>query len=200
MTTNDYFDYCKIAYLAAQHENNTIDENLSGREMYQRYADGRDEGLLSIAPNSTKAFAQWLDSEHPKRSSGGHPWEIKRGGNTTHIDLFVERPSYYLKENFKVVLLARSLGRLKETINMFLALYDAGLPISIIHPEAIRMRLLAQDNIGIVPSQYSLHRANQHFHEHQHVYDVLHYDDLGKYKVRLKPFITWEPLPILKLC
>ncbi len=80
---------------------------------------------------------------------------------------------------------------------MFLAINDASMPISISDPEGIRKRLLAQDNIGITPHYDSLHRANQHFREDQHVYDVLHYDDLGRYKRRITPFITWEPLPVL---
>ena len=82
---------------------------------------------------------------------------------------------------------------------MFLGIYDASIPISIADPEGIRKRLLAQDNIGIIPSYASLHRANQHFREDQYVYDVLHYDDLGRYKRRITPFITWEPFHVLKL-
>jgi hypothetical protein len=81
---------------------------------------------------------------------------------------------------------------------MFLAIHDAGLPITINNPEGIRKRLLAEDNIGIVPSFHSLHRANQHFREEDSVFDVLYFDDFGKYKTRIKPFITWEPLPILR--
>jgi hypothetical protein len=81
---------------------------------------------------------------------------------------------------------------------MFLAISDASLPISIADPEGIRMRLLAQDNIGIVPCYNTLHGANQHFSSDQHVYDVLHYDELGKTKRRLDPFIAWERLPLLK--
>ncbi len=38
-------------------------------------------------------------------------------------------------------------------------MHQAGLPITIADPEAVRMRLLAQDNIGIVPEYASLHRA-----------------------------------------
>jgi hypothetical protein len=76
--------------------------------------------------------------------------------------------------------------------------HDASLPIAIADPEAIRKRLLGQDNIGIIPAYDSLHRANQHFREDQCVYDVLHYDDLGRYKRKITLFITWEPLPILK--
>ncbi|MFC1820500.1 hypothetical protein ACFLZG_05395, partial [Thermodesulfobacteriota bacterium] len=84
------------------------------------------------------------------------------------------------------------------TIKMFLGIHDAALPISISDPEGIRRRLLVQDNIGIIPFYESLHRANQHFREGEHVYDVLHYDDLGRYKRRITPFITWKPLPLIK--
>jgi len=85
-----------------------------------------------------------------------------------------------------------------ETIRMFLAIHKASLPISIANPECVRKRLLAQDNIGIIPSYASLHRANQHFSQDEDVFDVMHYDDLGRFKRRITPFITWKPLPILK--
>lgn len=197
MTAADYFRYCRIAYLAGKRDHETVNASLSGREMYVLYADGRHEGLLEIDPDSEQEFADWFDGTHPKRTVGGHPWEIKRGGNTTHIDLSVSRPSPYLKERFKVELRAESTGRLAETLCMFLAIHDVGLPISIAHPEAVRKRLLAHDNIGIVPSYASLHRANQHFRPPDDVFDVIHYDDLGRFKRRATPFITWEPLPIL---
>lgn len=198
MTANDFFEYCKIAYLASESKNSTINKNLSGREMYQSYADGRHEGLLDIDPSSKKEFADWLDQKHPKRTTGGHPWEIKRGGNTTHIDLYVSRPAYSLDEDFQLTLHGPSIGRLAETISMFLAIHEAGLPINIANAKDIRKRLLAQDNIGIVPNYYSLHRANQHFSKNQCVFDILHFDDLGRYKTQIKPFIIWDALPILK--
>ena len=197
MTANDFFNYCKIAYIGGQRKDDSIDEELSGREMYKRYADGRHEGLLDIAGDSPEEFASWIDGKHPKKETGGHPWEIKRGGNTTHIDLSVSRPMYS-KEGFIVTLRGASFTRLNEAIRMFLAIHDVGLPILIDDPEGIRKRLLGQDHIGIVPSYDALHRANQHFHLHESVYDVMHYDELGRYKRSVLPFITWEPLPILK--
>ena len=197
MTAADYFRYCRIAYIASKRDNEHVDENMSGQEMYARFADGRHEGLLEIDPDSAEEFADWIDGKHPKKTIGGHPWEIKRGGNTTHIDLTVSRP-HYRNEGFKVELRAEATGRLAETVRMFMAIREAGLPISIAHPEAVRKRLLAQDTIGIVPSYASLHRANQHFSTSDDVFDVMHYDDLGRYKRRITPFITWEPLPILK--
>jgi len=198
MTAADYFQYCRIAYIAGKRKEETVDESLSGREMYSRYADGRHEGLLDIDPASEQEFANWMDGTHPKRGGGGHPWEIKRGGNTTHIDLAVSRPSLYRKEGFRVELRGESIGRMVETMRMFLAIHEAKLPISIANPEGIRKRLLAQDNIGIIPSYASLHRANQHFGQDEDVFDVMYYDDLGRFKRRVTPFVTWEPLPILK--
>lgn len=198
MTAADYFKYCRIAYLAWKRKEETVDESLSGREMYARYADGRHEGLLDIDPASEQEFADWIDGTHPKRGVGGHPWEIKRGGNTTHIDLTVSRPSLFRKVGFKVELRGESTGRMVETMRMFLAIHEAKIPISIANPEGVRKRLLEQDNIGIIPSYASLHRAKQHFEKDEDVFDVMHYDDLGRFKRRITPFVTWEQLPILK--
>jgi hypothetical protein len=80
MTANDFFEYCRIAYIAAKRKDDKVDASLTGREMYTLYADGRHEGILDIDPSSPKAFADWIDHKHPKYSGGGHPWEIKRGG------------------------------------------------------------------------------------------------------------------------
>ena len=199
MMANEYFKYCKIAYIAGQTKEDYLDETLTGRQMYEQYSDGRDEGLLDIDGNSPEEFADWIDGKHPtKKYSSGHPWRIKRGGSLTSIKLYVSRPSYHEKENFVVTLSSHSFSRLKEIIYMFLALKDAGLPITIDDPEGIRKRLLGQDNIGIVPCHGYLYRGHQRFREHESVYDVMYYDELGKFKTQIKPFITWEPLSILK--
>ena len=184
--------------MAGNRKGEAVNQSLSGREMYSQYADGRHEGLLDIDPASRQEFSDWIDGTHTKRGKGGHPWEIKRGGNTTHIDLTVFRPSSCRHEGFKIELRGESISRMVETMRMFLAIHEAGLPISITNPEGVRKRLLAQDKIGIIPSYDSLHRANQHFRQDEDVFDVMYYDDLGRFKQRIIPFITWEPLPILK--
>lgn len=199
MTATKYFEYCKIAYNAVLNRGTKEDKSLSGEEMYRRYADGRHEGLLAIDVDSEQEFADWIDGKHPKKSGGGHPWEIMRGGNTTHIDLSVSRPSYYQKDGYVVELRGESIGRMVESMKMLLAIYDASLPITIANPESVRKRLLCQDNIGIVPKYSSLHRANQNFGSSEDVFDVMYYDDLGRYKRRITPFIKWEALPIIRL-
>ncbi len=198
LTANEYFAYCKIAYIAAQTRDEEVDEKLSGRELYRLFADGRDDGLLSIEGDSSEEFSQWLDQTHPLRNVGGHPWEIKRGGNTTHIKLAVYRPLYSKQEVYKVELRGESLGWMAEILQMFLAIHETGLPISIPNPEAVRRRLLAQDFIGIIPAYASYHRGNQRFREDEDVFEVMHYKDLGRYKRRVTPFVTWEPLPLLQ--
>ena len=64
-TANEYFAYCKIAYIAAKGDDEVIDASLSGRELYRQFADGRDEGLLKIDGDSPEEFADWIDNKHP---------------------------------------------------------------------------------------------------------------------------------------
>lgn len=196
LSAREYFRYCKLAYVAGKRPDEEVDQSMSGRAMYRRFADGRHEGLLDIDEESTGEFGDWIDGKHPKRSTGGHPWEIKRGGNTTHVDLAVYRPPGG-KDGFHIELIAPALGRLAEAVRMLLAIHARRLPITIDDPEGIRKRLLAQDNIGIVPRHETLHRAAQDFDKNRSVYDVMHYADLGRYKRRLTPFIAWDPLPLL---
>ncbi len=73
MTAADYFQYCRIAYIAGKRKGDTVDESLPGREMYSLYADGRHEGLMDICPNSAQEFSDWIDGSHPKRTHGGIP-------------------------------------------------------------------------------------------------------------------------------
>lgn len=196
LSARDYFRYCKLAYIAGKRPDEKVDGSMSGREMYRRFADGRHDGLLDIDEGSAGEFGDWIDGKHPKRSTGGHPWEIKRGGNTTHIDLAVYRPPGR-NDGLRIELIAPALGRLAEAVRMLLAIHARKLPIGIADPEGIRKRLLAQDNIGIVPRHETLHRAAQDFDRNRSVYDVMHYADLGRYKRRLTPFIAWDPLPLL---
>lgn len=199
MTAAQFFVYCKIAYLAASTEKDQLDATLTGREMYQRFADGRHEGLLDIDPNSEQEFADWLDGKSPKRRRGGHPWEIKRGGSFTHIGLRVQCPYYTPKSGFKVELYGNSNSQLPETLKMFLAVHQAKLPITIAEPDIIRKRLLGQGNVGILPIFESLQQANQSFLAEEDVFDALYYDNLEQYAPQLMPFIRWKALPILRL-
>lgn len=195
MTANDFFEYCKIAYVAVAKAKKT-DEAV---ELYRRFADGRHEGLLDIDPASEKEFAAWIDNAHPKRTTGGHPWEILRGGNTSNVQLRVSRPLSFDINRFKIEVYPTGLSRLAEAIKIFLAIYKVRKPITIPKPNTIREQLLLLDNIGIMPDYGSLHRANQTFEETANVHEVMHLSEIKRHLSKIKPFIVWEPLPVMPI-
>lgn len=71
ISLNDYLKTAAICYNAAFFAKA---KNLSPLEMYKKWADGRDNEMLSIKDrNSRKEFSEWLDT---KAHGGGHPFEI----------------------------------------------------------------------------------------------------------------------------
>ncbi len=112
MTSVLFFRCCQMGYAANHYEGS---DTLSPKELYRKYADMRDEGLLDIDENSPKAFAHWL--KH--RPGGGHPWEVCRGGNSTHVSLFVRKED----AGFYFDVAGKSWGRSIETIKFFLAIH-----------------------------------------------------------------------------
>ncbi len=79
----------------------------AARDKYKKMADGRDEGLLDIDGDSGKTFEKWyLD----KTVRVGHPWEICRGGNSTHISLIVHKG----KDGWQLYLAGSSRARVVE--------------------------------------------------------------------------------------
>lgn len=198
MTLHTYLEYCKVAYLANPKKTHAKSSE-SGLSLYKRLADNRHEGLLDIDMHSPEAFTKWHQGG---RGGGGHPWEIYRGGNTTHINLGVTTVDDYFAEKksskFTIYLQGLSIGRLVETARIALSFIRKDMPFSLFGAEEMREKLLALDNIGLLPQWYGLHRANQSFSSDLNVYDCLHWQDLtGPERRKLKPFVTWLPLEII---
>jgi hypothetical protein len=168
ITAGKYFEYCKVAYLANSKHGISVKPKQSGMEMYAQWADNRDGGLKEIDQNSMQAFVDWYDGGS---WNGGHPWEIYRGGNTSHIDLYVER---YLND-WRICLSAYSSSRLAETCRIALAFRKAGLPFRLDYEKSYLKRLLCDDFIGIIPEYDPLHRGWQRFPNDFHVADVMHF-------------------------
>lgn len=146
MTANKFFEYCRIAYLASEEKDDHLDRSLSGREMYDRYSDGRYGALLDIDPDSTEEFMKWLDGKVPcDRHGGDHPC----------------------------------------------------LPIWLDDAESVRNRILALDNIGIIPDSDSLHRGWQEYPSDFKIADVMHFASFGQMRRFALPFVSWKPLPVL---
>ena len=118
MTANDFYKYCAVGYTAMGYDIGAM----TPKEQYYRYADGRDGKLAEINGNSPEEFAEWLNGSD---WHGTHPWEVCRGGNSTHISLYVccDDCGFYFG------LAGSSYSRSTETIKFYLALCRAGFPL-----------------------------------------------------------------------
>lgn len=142
MTAGLFFRACGIGYRAAGAHQYGVRLNAdTDKGLYLINADGRDEGLRDIPEDDPEAFESWL--RH--RPHIGHPWEVCRGGNSTHVDLcpIEDDGGWYLS-------LAGEL-RAMEVVRFYLALSKEGFPVYVYRAEAIRKAVLGEDNIGIVP-------------------------------------------------
>lgn len=152
MTAEHFFHCCSLGY----HANNYRDlSEKTWKEQYIRHADGRCEGLIDIDEKSPEAFSDWYHN----RKYGGHPWEVCRGGNSTHISLYVaeDELGYYY------VLAGSSYGRSIETIKFFLALNKESIPVVLQDGKQLAMRLAETDKIGIVPRSIMPWYCNHYF-------------------------------------
>ncbi len=195
LTTEMYFEYCKVAYLANAKQLH-IDKGLSGREYYKRLADGRDGGLLKVNPKSPQALRDWYNSGERQ---GCHPWEIYRGGNSTHIDLAI---TSYGSDDFQIELNAFSTTRLVETCRIAIALKKAGLPFVLANRDSYLLRILEEDWIGILPSHAGIKYGYQQFPDTYNVADCIHLDWLFEdsprkkatsLKRKIKKLVFWLP-------
>ncbi len=202
MTARKYFDYCRVAYLANGRKSHPeLDLGQSGFALYDRWADHRDGGLKKIDPDSAEDFERWYND---KERMGCHPWEIYRGGNSTHIDMAVVQDDSDKK--WKVLLSAFSSTRLAETCRIALALHEAKLPFELGDAKSYLLRLTGNDWVGILPRHHGIAYGWHDFPKEWHVADCIHFswfkDDSGK-SIRplrtIRGLVTWFPLPILKV-
>lgn len=182
LTAGDFFDYCRMGYVANDYfkGNNKI---LSANEMYKIMADGRDEGLTDLQLDSEADFMDWF--KH--RSGIGHPWEICRGGNSTHISLYV-----HLSENgWQLNLDGSSFSRVLETVKMAIALYKNNVPFKLNKSVEILRMITGVDFIGIVPRTIFPRYCHSHFEKEDMIIDFM---NLGYDKTdEIIQKATWFP-------
>jgi len=138
MTSGLFFECCKYGYLA----NNYNVKELPAKECYTKFADGRHDGLLDINENSSAELKSWYKEAH-----GGHPYEVCRGGNSTHISLYIQHD----ENGWHFSLAGSSMGRSIETIKFYLALKEKGMPVELRDSHELLKMVKGEDYIGIVP-------------------------------------------------
>ena len=185
MTVDDFLAACQIGYRATQAEGC---DSLTARELYQRHADGRHDGLLDIEPSSPQAFADWVG----EKSRGGHPWEVLRGGNSTHVSLY---PSHD-DDGWWFTVAGKSAGRSVETARFFLALVKAGLPAQLADASELATMLIGADDIGIVPEDV-FPRYCQGLYPGENLIDFMNLNsELEKTTIEQA---YWYPVPLVRL-
>lgn len=207
MTSGRFFEYCRVAYGANptsfDWHSQPLDTEASGVDLYSRYADGRDDGLRKLDPNSPDAFLEWYCSSR----FGGHPWEIYRGGNSTHIDLAVVRETIENETVWRILLSAFSSTRLVETCRIALALEAAGLPFVLDHKDSYLRRLRGTDMVGLVPEEVDLRYGYHEFPNEFKVADSIRFEWFRDERTgrQIRPWreiaaaATWLPIPELRV-
>ena len=183
MTAHEFYRLCALGYAA----NNYKGCDLPPKEQYRLHADGRDEDLKHVPGDDPKAFHEWL---HDKSRGGGHPWEIVRGGNSTHIDLIVmdDEKGYWLY--------LAGANRAEETVKFFLALHGAGIPVYLNEAQMLARRLAETEMIGIVPEGVIPKYCSSWF-EDEHIIAYMNLPDEDR--EQFLPFCIWYDEPQITL-
>ena len=185
MSAAVFFQACAMGYRANGYEESEV---LSPKELYRKYADGRDEGLMELPEESAEAFAHWY--EHRER--GGHTWEVCRGGNSTHVSLYVS----HSEQGFFFTVDGKSWGRSVEAINFYLAIHRAGLPVVIYEGRKLAERLTGEDKIGVVPDGIFPRYCESYFPD-DHILDFMNlpYENRERFAAR----VNWRDEPEMRL-
>jgi hypothetical protein len=190
MTANIFFHYCQLCYDANGYFKDR--PALSPRIQYKEMADGRDEGLTEIAGGSEKAFEDW---HRNKSRRGGHPWEICRGGNSTHIALMVSKKS----NGWQLYLAGSSRARVLETAKMAIALSEREIPFILANARELLNMLKGTDYCGIVPKEMIPKYCHSCFPEEDPIIDFINpwHDEIIAEVV--KQYAVWYPIERVKL-
>ncbi|MBR6516897.1 MAG: hypothetical protein IKT40_08680 [Bacilli bacterium] len=138
MNAKDYYDICKLCYKSINLESSN---ELPSKDLFYKYADGRDCGLKDIDLNSYEAFEEW------GKIANDHAYQIRSGSTTSRIDLWVVKDDkgYYL------VLSGKYLWISNEVIKFYVELTKNNIPVFLYDAEVIRDRLMGKGIVGIVP-------------------------------------------------
>lgn len=186
MTAALFFHYCRLGY-----EPNGLcrpDDVRTDEELYRANADGRDGGLMELELNSPGAYQDWFDGH---AYMIGHPWEVCRGGNSTHISLFVRRD----ERGWWLSLAGKSRARSVETIKFFLALCEHQIPVQLCDANELLGMVTGKDYIGIVPEGVTPRYCASFFPTEENIIDYMNLGDEQMEAIIEKA--DWYPLETL---
>lgn len=147
MTVERYLDICKLGYVANKLKGT---ESLSALELFKRYADDRNGGLLTLPRSSPEAFEKWFGLSHEEKwqiDNPSHIWEVIQGSSRTRIHLNVNKDigGYWLSVS------SNEYCCPEYAVRIYNALRDNDIPVSIYNGERISRYLNGDGKVGIVP-------------------------------------------------
>lgn len=193
MTSGDFYRYCEICYETQDY--NYYGKNrikLSPKEKYLSQADGRDCGMRSIDGDDPEAFEKWYEVDS---RCGGHPWEICRGGNSTHISLYVKRES----NGWRLILDGSSRVRVAETVTMAVELHKKGIPIDVNEKKEILRMIKGEDFLGVVPHDVTPKYCHGSFPAEDNIIDFVNPWFNPEVEKVIKEKAVWYPIKPLCL-
>ncbi|MDR0833452.1 MAG: hypothetical protein LBN93_04600 [Candidatus Symbiothrix sp.] len=167
MTAGKFFAFCRLGYDANGYFKKRPD--ISNVDAYRAFSDGRDDGLKEINPDSIEEFTEWFTRGEWRF---GHPWEVCRGGNSTHISLFVSREN----SEWKLRLAGSASSRVNETVKFAIALYNNHIPFKLSQSVEIYKMVTGADYIGIVPKEVFPRYCHSLFPKEDGIIDFMRLD------------------------
>lgn len=172
ISLNDYLATAGICYKAAF---SAKAKSLSPLDMYKKWADGRDNEMLSIKNgDSRKEFAEWFGA---KARAGGHPFEIVFSWRGHGIHLYPpcsSSPLYRLS--------VTNYAYAPEFVKMAVALIKNKIPSEANELKKV-LEYLAGETYFTV-NDYSEHNFS--------------YYPSAEYKKKYFPHIVWDPIKTVK--
>ena len=170
VSLNDYLNTAAICYQGAFQEKTS---GMTPREMYHRWSDKRDFGMLEVDPDSKKEYMKWLITNG---SRGSHPFEIVYSPVQSGIHLYPpegKRPFYQL-----------SVGNNLYNdifIKMAVALVKHNVPFEAAVSEGLD-DLTGEKFVGVNTKGF----------------DTFYYHNSRQYREKYFPHIQWEEIKVLK--
>lgn len=170
VSLNDYLNTAAICYEGAFQERT---KGMAPLDMYHRWSDKRDFGMLEVDPDSKKEYMKWLITNG---SRGSHPFEIVYSPVKSGIHLYPPEEKY----PFYRLSVGNSVYN-KSFINMAVALVKHNVPFEADAAEVID-DLTGEKFVGV----------------NDNGFDTFDYNDSREYREKYFPHIQWEEIKVLK--
>jgi hypothetical protein len=193
MTLGLYLDYCDACYRANYPQRSWLSQETGEtfyelddepKAKYRKMADGRHEGLTELPLDDPSAFDRW----YRERSGIGHPWEIFRGGNSTHVNL----APYKMDGGYRITL--QGINRFEEIARSVIALQGRGLPFELEKADSFTAMATGDDFVGILPYWHLPRYAQGEFPKEDAIETFMNLPWDKKDIRAIRKAISWYPL------